>query len=204
MKPAAAPSSAVTCVGTATPMVSAIGNFIGLSGRQPLGESQHAVAGHFAFEGTAECRRDRDLRADTGAARGLGDLEPGLDALVDTAALIPLAERFTGGDRHADLGAAGGARTIEAFAIQYQADVSRDPARLCQRRRAPPSASAICGTRLGFTKLATSIRRRPARCQAAYELDLCRRRQHLRFALQAITRPDFDDLDARWIPWREF
>ena len=47
----------------------------------------------------------------------------------------------------------------------------------------------------------------PGALQAAYELDLCRRRQNLRLALQAIARPDFNDLDCMGIhgadckPW---
>ena len=38
--------------------------------------------------------------------------------------------------------------------------------------------------------------RQPGRRQATDEFDLRGGGQHLRFALQAVTRPDFDDLDV--------
>ena len=202
---AAAPTSSVTCVGTATPMVSAIGDFVGIARRQPFRERRsRASAATSPSKGQPKaveiviCARIPASRAASAMS------SQAVDALFDAAALVALAEGFAGGDGHAHLGASRRVRAIESLAVQHQADVTRAGALLGASAASTSSASAICGTRLGFTKLATSMRRRPARRQAADEFDLRGRRQHLRFALQAIARPDFHDLDVLPIPWREF
>ena len=58
------------------------------------------------------------------------------------------------------------------------------------------SASAICGTRRGFTKLATSMRRMPGVDGAADEFEFHLGGDRGRLVLQAVARPDLDDADA--------
>ena len=202
MKPAAAPTSAVTCVGTATPMVSAIAISSGLPAASRSASATTRAAGTSPSKGQPNaveivtCARIPAPRAASAISSQV------VDALVDAAALIPLAEAFTGGDRHANLGATGGARTIETLAIQHQADDTAHSGAGASAA-STASASAICGTRFGFTKLATSIRRSPARSRRRTNSTFVGGRQHLRLALQAVSRPDFDDLDVHGNPWRE-
>src|SRR5690349_17458356 len=134
--------------------------------------------------------------ANSGGLRGLSDVEPGLDALFDAASLVPLAEGFRGGDRHANLDASGCASAIEAFAVQYQSYAASGGAfrRECREHR--------LGVRhlrhpLGVHEARDFDASQPGAIQAADELDLRVGAENLGFALQAITWPHFHDLDAR-------
>ena len=149
----------------------------GIASRKPLGECQYSCGFHLALERTAKCCRDRDLRADTGVACGFGDLEPGPDAFIDTAALIPLAERFTGGDRHANLYATRRARTIETLPIQYQADVTRTR-HGCERREHAFGVRHLWHA-FGIDEARDFDTAQSRALQAAHEFYLCRRRQNL-------------------------
>ena len=186
-------------------MVSAMAISSGSPAASRSASARTRVDRHFTFERTAERRRDGDLRAN--ARRRAPAAAMSSQASMPSSTLQPWLrwlKRFAGGDRHADLGAAGGARALEALAVQHQADVTR--AGRSRRRappaplRRPPSAARAWDSRSSPLRCASSPRARRRRTNSTF----ARGGEHLRFALQAVTRPDFDDLDARMIPWREF
>ena len=114
------------------------GNFVGLSRGEPLGE-RHARAstGTSPSKGQPKAVEMVICARMPAAARGTRDVQPGVDALVDAAALVALAEAFAGGDGHADFSAAGGLRALEALAIEHQPDEAR-VARPAARARPEP------------------------------------------------------------------
>ncbi len=179
------------------------GDLVRLSGGDPLCQAHHPVDGHLALEGTAEGGRNGDLGANTRGASRTRDVQPGVHALVHARALVALAEAFAHGDGHADFSAAGGLRALEALAIEHQSDEARVAG---QRRQRGQHRLGIGHLRhaLGIHEARHFHAAQPGGHQAADELDLGGGRQHLRFALQAVARPDFNDLDGGRFHGREF
>ncbi len=160
----------------------------------PLGEFDNPCDRHLALEGTTEGRRHRDLRADACLMRRRCDLQPGRDRLQRADALVAAVEGVAGDDGHADLVATGRRGPLKALLVQHQPDV---PDALAPGQRGQHL--------LGVGHLRHALRvdeagdleaARAAGDQALDERDLRGRGHHPRFALQAIARPDFDDLDA--------
>src|SRR5262245_58295943 len=154
----------------------------------------HALHGNLALERAAEGGRDRDLRADPGGARGRRDLAPGADGVRARHALVAAVELVGREDDHADLAAAGRGGAVEPGAVQHQADVGDVVA-----------ARERLQDRLRVRHLRDAARAHEARDldaadagldRAPDELDLHAGRHARRLVLQAVARPDLDDLDA--------
>ena len=133
------------------------------------------------------------MGVDAGLTRGVRDVEPLRDRLVCAYALIATIEGITDRERHADLPAPGGLGTIESFAIEYQADVSRG-ALPGQRREYLLRVRHLRDLRGideagGFDALESRGR------EPGDELNLDRRRENSGLVLQSIARSHLHDFD---------
>jgi hypothetical protein len=165
-------SSALTWAGTPTPIVSAKHSSHGSPSRGAARCRARAAMGTSPSNG-----QPNDVEivtwARTPAARAAVAIssQAAMDSWCPTL-LIATVEGIAGRYHHADLVAARGEGSIQAAAIQHQAGEADavGPVQL----RSSASASAICGTLLGLTKLATSMRRTPALPQTLDQRDLDR------------------------------
>ena len=162
--------------------------------RDALRELDDARDRHLALERATERRRNGDLGAQSRSAGTRRDIEPGGHRFVGAHALVATVERVARDHGHADLVASGGRSALETLPVQHEPDVGDVVA------AAEPAQHV-----LGIGHLRHALRVHEARDldtpQAAVdgaldELDLDRRRHDARLALQAVARPDFDDLDA--------
>ena len=183
--------------GTATPIVSARTIASGPISATRVGDLHDALGIDLALERAAE--RDAERHGSSGCrprvrARRCG--RAACERLLDGGALVALVERLGDAEREAHLVEPG--RDEPVVTPLVQGEPGAHHARASRRRAATTSsASAICGTRRGSTKLATSIAGTPRADEAPNELGARRDVEDLGLVLQPVARADVVDGHAR-------